>query len=155
MSIRLQTWAPYEIQVALNGREWLRRSLDTAGCGYTLSGNKFLHIEEYALAQELLDAQYRTDFSQVLQGFLPAVFPRMPEVVGQGLSYYWTYWQSEVAKDYIFIDADALKPLMEDFLIHALVTGKGERILHYFGSPVKANGQPHHKSNPAIVSRAS
>ena len=56
MSIRLQTWAPYEIQIALNGREWLRRSLDGSGCGYILSGNKFLHIDDYGLAQKLLDA---------------------------------------------------------------------------------------------------
>ncbi|MCL1810216.1 MAG: hypothetical protein FWG42_10705 [Clostridiales bacterium] len=33
MSVRLQTWAPYEIQIALNGRERLRRPLDAAGCG--------------------------------------------------------------------------------------------------------------------------
>jgi hypothetical protein len=26
MSVRLQTWFPFEIQIAINGREWLRRS---------------------------------------------------------------------------------------------------------------------------------
>ena len=154
MNVRLQTWAPYEIQVALNGREWLRRSLDAAGCGYVLNGNKFLHIDDYNLAQDLLDTQMKTDFNQVLKGFLPDVFPLMPEILGPGLSYYWTFWQSEVAKDYIFSSSDALKPLMDDFLLHALVTGKGGRILHYFGSPVKANGQPHHSANPEILSRA-
>ena len=41
MSIRLQTWAPYEIQIALNGREWLKHSLDEKGCSYTIIGNKF------------------------------------------------------------------------------------------------------------------
>ena len=153
MNVRLQTWAPYEIQIALNGREWLRRSLDAAGCGYVLSGNKFLHIDDYKLAQELLDAQYTTDFGQMLQGFLPSVFPRMPEVVGPGLAYYWTFWQSEVAKDYIFNNRSDLNALMDDFLLHALITGKGDRILKYFGSPVK-NGQPHHQSNPEILSRA-
>ncbi|MCL2767093.1 MAG: hypothetical protein FWD21_05360 [Peptococcaceae bacterium] len=154
MNVRLQTWAPYEIQLALNGRQWLRRSLDSAGCGYVLSGNKFLHIDDYSLAQNFLDAQMKTDFKQVLQGFLPSVFPLMPEIVGPGLSYYWTFWQSEVAKDYIFTNSDALKPLMDDFLLHALATGKGGRILHYFGSPVKANGQPHHSATPEILSCA-
>ncbi len=28
MNIRLQTWFPYHIQVCLNGRKWLRRSLE-------------------------------------------------------------------------------------------------------------------------------
>jgi len=155
MSVRLQTWAPYEIQVALNGREWLRRTLDTEGCGYSVSGNKFLHIDDYDLAQKLLDAQYRTNFGEVLNGFLPSVFPAMPEVLGKGLSYYWTFWQSEIAKDYIFKDSAGLGALMDDFQLHALTTGKGDRILKYFGSPVRADGQPHQKTNPEIMSRTN
>jgi hypothetical protein len=51
MSIRFQTWAPYNIQIALNGREWLRRLLDKEGCKYILTGNKFLHIDDYELAR--------------------------------------------------------------------------------------------------------
>jgi hypothetical protein len=155
MNVRLQTWAPYEIQVALNGREWLRRSLDAADCGYVMNGNKFLHIDDYDLAQRLLDAQVRTDFKTLLTGFLPSVFPRMPEVVGKGLSYYWTFWQSEIAKDYIFNNDDAISSLMDDFQLHALITGKGERILKYFGSPTKSDGQPYRNTNPEIVTRTS
>jgi hypothetical protein len=155
MSVRLQTWAPYEIQIALNGREWLRRSLDKAGCGYYLSGNKFLHIDDYGLAQDFLDAQIKTDFGEVLNSFLPSVFPTMPAVIGPGLSYYWTFWQSEVAKDYIFNDDGALSALMDDLQLHALITGKGGRILKYFGSPVRANGQPYQNTNPEIKSRSS
>ena len=78
----------------------------------------------------------------------------MSEILGQGLSYYWTIWQSEVATDYIFNDRNALNALMDDFLLYALTTGKGERILQYFGKPVRANGQPHHKANPEIKSGA-
>lgn len=154
MSIRLQTWAPYEIQIALNGREWLKRSLDENNCGYVLSGNKFLHIDDYELAQNLLDSQFNADFEKILTGFLPSVFPLMPEITG-GMSYYFTLWQSEVAKDYIFDDRSNLEPLMHNFLRHSLMTGTGERILHYFGSPVKAGGQPHPNSNPEILSRAN
>ena len=129
MSVRLQTWAPYEIQIALNGREWLRRSLDTSGCGYVVHGNKFLHIDDYSLAQRLLDKQVSADFNMMLKGFLPSVFPVMPEVLGKSLSYYWTFWQSEVAKDYIFRDDRALAALMDDFQLHAMITGNGDRIL--------------------------
>ena len=152
MSVRLQTWAPYEIQISLNGREWLRRSLDVAGCGYSVSGNKFFHIDDYDLAQRILDEQIKTDFTKVLEGFLPTVFPRMPEVLGKGLSYYWIFWQTEVARDYIFKNSDTLSALMEDLQLHALITGKGERILKYFGSPAKLNGQPRQISNPEIKS---
>jgi len=153
MSVRLQTWAPYEIQIALNGREWLRRSLDEAGCGYVPCGNKFLHIDDYDLAQSFLDEQPKTLFGNVLDGFLPTVFPAMPEVLGKGLKYYWTFWQTEVAKDYIFNDSGDLTGLMDDFMIHAMISGKGERVLKYFGRPVRADGQPHQSTNPEIMSR--
>ena len=153
MSVRLQTWAPYEIQIALNGREWLRRSLDSAGHEYIINGNKFLHIDDYELAQKYLDTQLTADFETILKSFLPTVFPVMNEVV-PGMSYYWTLWQSELAKDYIFQDPKTVQSLMNDFLRHALATGCGERVLHYFGAPVKANGQPHPNSNPEIISRS-
>ena len=152
MSVRLQTWAPYEIQIALNGREWLRRSLDSVDCKYILCGNKFLHIDDYEQAQKHLDAQLTADFEQILKSFLPNVFPAMPEIVPD-MSYYWTLWQSELAKDYIFDEPETVKSLMNDFLRHAFATGCGERVLHYLGSPVKANGQPHPNSNPEILSR--
>jgi predicted transcriptional regulator len=155
MSIRLQTWAPYEIQIALNGREWLRRSLSAHNCEYILNGNKFSHIADYGLAQTLLDEQIKTEFGSVLNSFLPVVFPCMEKVVGPHLSYYWTLWQSELAKDYIFDDSASVNAIMNDLLIHALVTGKGERILKYFGRPIKADGQPYPRSNPQILSRAS
>ena len=154
MNVRLQTWAPYEIQIALNGREWLRRSLDKAGCGYFASGNKFFHIDDYKLAQKILDEQAIVRFEDILNGFLPSVFPCMPEVVGPGLSYYWTYWQTETAKDYIFNNSDDLSALMNDFLIHSLITGKGDRILKYFGSPATKSGQPWGNKDPKISSRA-
>lgn len=53
MSVRLQTRFPYGIQIALNGREWLRRSLNKQGLGCVLHGNKFLHIDDFACARVL------------------------------------------------------------------------------------------------------
>jgi hypothetical protein len=153
MSIRLQTWAPYEIQIALNGREWLRRSLDANNCQYILNGNKFSHIDDYGMAQDLLNAQLNTDFGAMLNGFLPSVFPDMPEILGDKMAYYWTLWQSEIAKDYIFDSPGSLKPLMDDLMLFALINGTGDRILKYLGAPVKKNGQPYANSNPEILSR--
>ena len=57
MTVRLQTWFPYHIQIALNGREWLRRRLEARGVDFLRQGNKFLHIEDYALAQRCLRQQ--------------------------------------------------------------------------------------------------
>ena len=90
------------IQIALNGREWLRRALDKEGCRYLIAGNKFLHIDDYALAQRLLDQQLDTRWVDLFTGMLPEVFPTMTQTLGEELCYYWTLWQSEWATDYVF-----------------------------------------------------
>jgi len=155
MSVRLQTWFPYSIQIALNGREWLRRSLDKQGLDYVLHGNKFLHLEDYARAQKLLRKQTDARWVDLLTGFLPMTFPSMSQTLGPGLSYYWTLWQSEWATDYIFESPAALNSLMDGLLRHALMTGTCDRVLRYMGRPVDAAGQPHPLANPEVLTRAN
>jgi len=88
MSIRLQTWAPYEIQIALNGREWLRRLLDKSNSGYILEGNKFLDLQDYELAQQLLNSQLDTRWIPMLNDFTAQAFPSMPVLLGERMEYY-------------------------------------------------------------------
>ena len=155
MSVRLQTWFPYGIQIALNGREWLRRSLDRQGVEYVVHGNKFLHIDDYSAAQKQLNLQSDARWAALLNGFLPDVFPSMAQTLGPRLGYYWTLWQSEWATDYIFDRPTTLQPMMDSLLRHALATGTCERILRYMGRPVDAQGQPHPMAEPEVMTRAS
>jgi len=150
MSVRLQTWFPYNIQIAVNGREWLRRSLDAAGCAYLKHGNKFLDIADYTLAQKLLDTQMDTRWEEMLTGFLPEVFPTMKQTLGENMNYYWTVWQSEWATDFICDNPATLTPFMDDLLRHALITGTGSRVIRYLARPARADGQPHPLSNPEV-----
>jgi len=150
MSVRLQTWAPFDIQIALNGREWLRRQLSKAGIGYTVEGNKFLQIDDYDIAQQLLLSQRNVMWEQVLTGFLPDVFPSMKSIVGD-MTYTWTLWQSEWARDYIFSDPSALQQHMGYLIRHAFMTGNGDRVLQYMGKPVRPNGQPY--SDPELMTK--
>ena len=150
MSIRLQTWAPFDIQIALNGREWLRRQLSKAGVGYTVEGNKFLQIDDYGIAQALLLSQRDVMWEELLTGFLPEVFPSMRSIVGD-MTYTWTMWQSEWARDYIFSDPVALQQQMGHLIRHAFLTGNGDRVLQYMGKPVRPNGQPY--SDPELMTK--
>jgi len=142
MSIRLQTWAPYEIQIALNGREWLKRLLDKSHSGYILEGNKFLDFQDYDLAQNLLNSQLDTRWVPLLTDFTAQAFPSMAAMLGERMEYYWTQWQSEWAKDYIFNSPQQLQDQMGCLLRHAFLTGTSDRVLRYMGKPVKDNGQP-------------
>ena len=153
MSIRLQTWAPYEIQVALNGRQWLKRLLDGLGCKYLLDGNKFFDIEDYAIAQQLLNSQLDTRWIEMFNGLLPDVFPSMKKLIGDNFGYSWVLWQSEWAKDYIFTDPATLNIHMQPLLRHAFISGTGERIIRYFGHPVLPSGQPYSNAKPEVMTR--
>ena len=153
MSIRLQTWAPYEIQIALNGRQWLRRLLDKSNSGYILEGNKFLDLQDYDLAQQLLNSQLDTRWIELLTGFTAQVFPSMPLQLGERMEYYWTLWQSEWAKDYIFYNPQELQDYMGHLLRYAFITGTGDCVLRYMGRPVKKDGQPGYNVDPEFISR--
>ena len=155
MSVRLQTWAPYEVQIAMNGREWLKRLLDKEGVPYVLEGNKFLDVENYEAAQRLLTSQLDTRWVETLSGFMPTVFPSMKNMLGDEMSYTWTLWQSEWARDYIFHDPAVLAEQMKHMLRHAFITGTSDRVLRYMGHPVQKNGQPHWASDPELITRVA
>lgn len=153
MNIRLQTWFPFHIQIAMNGREWLRRSLAREGIGFNAHRNKFLHIDDMKAAQALLTRQLDTDWPKMLSGFLPTVFPSKNTALGGHLSYYWTLWQSEWATDYLFTSYKELAPLGERLLRHAFMTGTGERVLRYLDRPFTHAGKPYASNGNDVSSR--
>jgi hypothetical protein len=142
MSIRIQTWLPYKIQIAMNGREWLARQLQRDGIGFERLGNKILHVDDFAAMQSLLDQQLTTKWWALLNEFVPIAFPTMASTVGTDLSYTWNVWQSEWASDLVFQDRRDLEPMMHATMRHAFIQGHPQRLLRYFGHPTKKDGQP-------------
>ena len=81
--IRLQTWFPFEVQIGLNGREWLAQRLDREGMKYRRSDNKFLWVEDWEQAQRWLDEQQRTDWVGEFNALVRQVHPLHPGHLGQ------------------------------------------------------------------------
>lgn len=153
MNIRLQTWFPYHIQICLNGREWLRRSLERQNVDFFAHSNKFLHISDYQEAQNLLDKQLDARFVNLLDNFVPTAFPIFRDVLGPHLSYYWTMWQSEWATDLIFPSPGELNPLMDSLLRHAHMTGTSTRVLRYLDRPITVSGKPYARMKDEVLTR--
>lgn len=153
LNLRLQTWFPFQIQIALNGREWLRRQLDKADIAYQRSGNKFMEIANPQAAQRLLDRQVRLIRPSLLDRLVPMIFPTRRQTVGAQLSYYWTIWQSEWATDLIFHDHAMAQQHMDMLLRHALITGTSDRVLRYLARPVTRAGLPHARDSSQVVTR--
>lgn len=155
MNIRLQTWFPYPIQIALNGREWLRRCLEQQGIQFLAKGNKLLYISDYQAAQRLLEKQLDVRFSKLLDRFVPIVFPMIHAILGPHLSYYWTMWQSEWATDLIFDSPEALNSVVDSLLRHAHMTATSTRVLRYLDRPLTLAGNPDGRSTEEVLTRVT
>ena len=75
MSARIQTWLPFRIQICLNGREWLARSMDAAGLHYVQRDNCFTWLEDPERAQQLMDRQVRSDWPALLNDIARSLNP--------------------------------------------------------------------------------
>jgi hypothetical protein len=141
MHLRLQTWFPLTIHIAINGREWLARQLDAAGIGYRRSDNCFLELEDPQRAQELADEQLTTrwgrTFVKLLHQFHPThkqLFRHLPQ------QYYWSLEQSEWATDVIFHSPQVLAQLYPHWLRHGAYDFSAAEVMRFLGRKLPAHG---------------
>ena len=153
MNLRLQTWFPYHIQICLNGRQWLRRSLQQRQIDFLAHGNKFLYIADYEKVQQLFYKQLDTRFVDMLNGFIPIAFPMFRDALGLHLSYYWTMWQNEWASDFIFDSPFSLNPIINSLIRHAHMTRTITGVLRYLDRPLTNARRPYARSRDEVITR--
>jgi hypothetical protein len=130
--VRLQTWFPFEVQIYINGREWLCRQMDQAGLHYTRSGNKILHVDDWQQAQGLLDQQRHFDWTSALNALVEPVHPLHPRHLGNmPLPYSWTNSQCEWASDFVFAEVDDLTRRMQTWLQHGVRHFEGLDVMRF------------------------
>jgi hypothetical protein len=120
---RIQTWLPFNVQLYLNGREWLARGLDRAGVRYTRADNTFTWIEDVEVAQALLNQQLAMDWNAALEPISRLMNPLFPKGVFNRFelpSYNWTVHQSEVATDVMFADDAALRRVYRGLVLQGI-----------------------------------
>jgi hypothetical protein len=146
MYVRLQTWFPFEIQVGINGREWLARQMDRENLTYERSDNKFLWVEDWGRAQQLLDAQLQTDWVRELGALQKQVHPLHPRLLGRmRVPYNWTVFQSEWATDVAFESEQILQPYFDRWLRQAFLSFDTINVLRFLGRSERITKQgPHH-----------
>ena len=134
MHVRLQTWAPYEIQVYVNGREWLARQLDAAGIGYRRSDNKITAVDDLAAVAALCQRFAHTDWPPFLERQATLVNPLLPAITHAGFSgYWWVIDQCEYASDILFTERAALVTIQGDLVTAAITALGATEVLHFLG----------------------
>jgi len=139
---RIQTWFPFQIQVGMNGREWLARQMDREKLTYRQYQNCFTWMEDFPRAQQLIDEQLKTDWPALLESFGRQLNPLHEQIFAQfPTANYWTAYQVEWATDIVFRNPEFLKRLTELLVRHAVVSFSCTDILRYFGNRVTKLGE--------------
>lgn len=143
MYIRLQTWFPFEVQIGINGREWLAHRMDREGMKYRRSANKFLWVEDWAQAQRWADEQQRTNWVKEFDALVALVHPLHPGHLGRlPVAYNWTVHQSEWATDVAFRSRAELEQWYPRWVRHAFENFDSTRVLRFLGrsGQLRSNG---------------
>jgi hypothetical protein len=142
MHIRLQSWFPFDIQVYINGREWLARQLDQRNIAYQRYDNKLTDIADLKTAQRLCDRFAQRKWLRVLNALARRVNPFLPELRQAGVGgYYWTLAQAEYATDVFFRDRDTLKDLLPALMETSMTAFSAEDVLRFLGRKPHGNFQ--------------
>ncbi len=136
MHIRVQTWLPFNVKICLNGRSWLARQMDQAGMGYVQKDNCFTQLDDVAAAQDLLDAQLKTDWPAMLAKLANQAVPGLQELLtfrGHALEHYWSADQSEWATDIMFKNASSLALIYPKLVRQGVLTLGAADVLRFLG----------------------
>jgi hypothetical protein len=142
MHARIQTWFPFAIQVCLNGREWLARTMDQAGMDYAQRDNCFVWLEDPVGAQRLMDQQLRVAWPELLDDVARGLNPAHAEMfAARPIEYYWTTYQSEWASDILFRDPATLCRLYPRLVHHGLTTFLSLDVMRFLGRNIPLSGR--------------
>lgn len=142
MYVRIQSWWPFEIQIYINGHEWLARQMDQADIGYVRYDNCFWQIDDLEQAQTLCDKFAHRQWERVWNNFARRLNPFLAQIeasVKKG--YYWTIEQCEIATDVMFADQTSLDDMLPDLFQEALLTFSAQDVMRFLGRKLHPNFQ--------------
>jgi len=103
MYLKIQTWFPYNVQIYINGREYLSKIFDKVNIKYEMYNNSFSYIEDFDKAQELADQILNKKISDSFDGLVSQINNHLPNIESIfNHSYYWCINQCEFATDINF-----------------------------------------------------
>jgi hypothetical protein len=136
--LRVPTWCPFRLQFYFNGHNWLANQLKQRGIAYKMLDNAFVHIDDYAAANQLANEFDVELLHQRLDEFARQYCPIITDLK---LAYYWSLMQSEYATDLVFKSQEPLQafyPHLLETLTHAV---KPADIATFLGRKLNGNYQ--------------
>jgi hypothetical protein len=141
MNARIQTWFPFNIQICINGREWLGTQLKALGVtAFKRNDNCFTWLGDPDLAQRLMNTQLETNWKRALDSVARMLNPLHRAIFKPWpMDYYWTAYQSEWATDVLFKDPKSLAAIYPALTAHATQHFKSADVMRFLGKKAHGN----------------
>lgn len=130
--VRLQTWAPFTLQVYTNGHHWLTQQLVRLRLGFVSQDKAFTQLDEPAQAQRQADRFAKLDWPLILGRYARQVNPLLKKELKR-YRVRWVVDQAEFATDLLFRSPAALAGLYQKLIQFATVTFTPKNILGFLG----------------------
>jgi len=130
--VRVQTWFPLQIQVYLNGHEWLARKLTAQGVRYAKHDNAFVWVEDIARAQRCADRFANLKWPVILNRYAKQVIPQLHDSL-RGCQHYWVSAQSEYSTDILFKTRQDLCELYPKPMGHSTLCFGAQEVMNLLG----------------------
>ena len=140
MNARIQTWFPFNIQICLNGREWLGRQLERRRLRFERADNCFTSLGSPEIAQRLMNEQLQCDWPTELTAIARILNPIHEEIFAPSpMDYYWSVYQSEWATDLLFQSKEALASIYPSLVRFGLENLKSPDVMRFLGRKLNGN----------------
>lgn len=134
MHVRIQTWAPYSVQVYINGREQLCQQLDNSGIAFERSSNKILEVSDFDTLNSFSETFNHTNWATVLQHQAIMVNPLLDDIEQAGFRSYWSVTdQAEYATDILFKSRTDLERILSDLFTASITAFGAEDVMRFLG----------------------
>lgn len=131
--LRVPTWCPFKLQFYCNGHGWLARRLTAKRIKFTQADNAFVHIDDWAMAQQLADGFKPEQLHRVLDRYARQCCPVEKTF---GVRYHWSLMQVEYSTDLVFRSAEHLAPIYEQLSREAVLSVKAEQVASFLGKKI-------------------
>jgi len=128
--VRVPTWLPCRLQVYFNGHNWLASQLRKRNIDFELLDNAFVHIGDWARAQQIVNGWEAKRIHRKLDEFAQSYCPIFRAF---GAQYHWSVDQCEYATDIVFSKQTDLQAIYENLARTAIHTVKPDNIATFLG----------------------
>jgi len=140
MHVRIQTWAPYSIQIYVNGREWMCQQLARQGVAFERSDNKIVWLSDFEACAQFTEKFNHLDWPDKLIRLVARVNPLLADIAQAGFGGYWLgVDQAEYATDILFRSQADLVRIHRDLMNAAIVGFGAEDVMRFLGRKPHGN----------------